>query len=155
MTKSKAAEKNNGHHEEFDRDAMIATAISNSDLEGILDDIQGESEDIEETIGMQRKGVLQTLIHAILKDGDYRQVLLTATFRNEHQAVAWADAINEALRYGASIRPHVDRIIAMGSVGGRLRSEVVQAVSSYTINTPQAGGNKPKWLNRSDRESLS
>lgn len=82
-------------------------------------------------------GVLQTLIHAVMKDADYqfRQVLLTAAFDDKKEGLLAADAISERLRYGVDIGPLISRITAQCGVKGQRVDKILEALTHYTFST--------------------
>lgn len=89
-------------------------------------------------------GVLQTLIHAVMKDADYqfRQVLLTAAFDDKKEALLAADAISERLRYGVDISPLISRITAQCGVKGQRVDKILEALTHYTFSTNYQNGQK-------------
>lgn len=101
----------------------------------------------------QKLGVLQRLVTAVAKDDQYRQILLTAAFENKQEAMLASDAISERKRYGVSIQPIVDRILAQCSVNSNRVNKILEAMSHYTLNTNYAGS-KPFWQKKNENKSL-
>jgi len=93
-----------------------------------------------------QSGVLQRSMTAIDKDEDYRQELKTSFLLSTEEADRVSGAINEALRYGCSLKPIVDWVIARsaGVNGGRLRA-IFETISSTTFTTNYQGTNKKRW----------
>ena len=100
----------------------------------------------------QKLGVLQTLIHAVADDKEYRQVLLLAAFDDKREALLYASAIAECRRYGATIEPLVDRIIAQCSVKGGRVDKVLEAMTHQWIGTNNASFTKKQ---QQKKESLT
>lgn len=101
----------------------------------------------------QKLGVLQRLVTAVAKDDQYRQILLTAAFENKQEAMLASDAISERKRYGVSIQPIVDRILAQCSVNSNRVNKILEAMSHYTLNTNYTGS-KPWWQRKDENKSL-
>lgn len=101
----------------------------------------------------QKLGVLQRLVTAVGKDDQYRQILLTAAFENKQEALLAADAISERVRYGVSIQPIVDRMLAQCSVNSDRVRQILAALSQYTLHTNYTG-QKPYWQRRDENKSL-
>jgi len=101
----------------------------------------------------QKLGVLQRLVTAVAKDDQYRQILLTAAFENKEEAMLCADAIAERKRYGVSIQPIVDRILAQCSVKSDRVNKILEAMSQYTLHTNYTG-QKPPWQRKDESKSL-
>jgi len=93
-----------------------------------------------------QSGVLQRSMTAISKDADYRQELKTAFFLSTDETDKVVAAINEADRYGCSLKPIVDWLIARsaGVGGGRLKA-IFETISHTTFTTNYQGHNKNKW----------
>jgi len=102
----------------------------------------------------QKLGVLQRLVTAVKEDDEYRQILLTASFDSKHEAQMAADAIEERKRYGVSIRPILDRIIAQCSVKGARVNLITDASSRFTLNT-NTGKKLPNWKRQQDNKGLT
>lgn len=100
-------------------------------------------------------GVLQSAMHAESKDEDYRQELKTGFFLSTNESDKVVAAINEAERYGCSLKPIVDWLIARsaGTNGGRLRA-VFETISHTTFTTNYQGKNNNKGWNN-DKSSRS
>ena len=109
---------------------------------------------IQGSVSMGDKlGVHQRIITAVLKDDDYRQLLLMAAFDNKQEALLCADAITERLRYGVDITPICDRVAAQCAVGGARVKEILTAMASYTLHT-NYGGRIPDWKKKQDNKSI-
>lgn len=105
-----------------------------------------------DSIPMQQKlGVMQRLVTSIAKDREYRQLLLTAAFDNKHEANLAADAITERLRYGVTIQPIVDRILAQCAVKGARVHEIAEIMTRYQITHNYGAGNVPNWKKKQDQ----
>ncbi len=104
----------------------------------------------------QKLGVLQTLIHAVMKDADYqfRQVLLTAAFDDKKEGLLAADAISERLRYGVDIAPLITRITAQCGVKGQRVDKILEALTHYTFSTNYQNNQKKGQSNASHRTPL-
>ncbi len=102
----------------------------------------------------QKLGVLQRIVTAVIEDKEYRQVLLTAAFDNKQEALLCADAIAECKRYGVSIEPLIDRVIAQCSVKSGRVNTVLEALTHYTLNTNYGGGKLPLWKRRQDGKTF-
>lgn len=94
-------------------------------------------------------GVLQRAMTAERKDADYRQELKTAFFLSTEESDKVVAAINEADRYGCSLKPIVDWLIARsaGVHGGRLRA-IFETISHTTFTTNYTKANKNHWGNK-------
>lgn len=101
----------------------------------------------------QKLGVLQRLVTAVAKDDQYRQILLTAAFENKQEAMLAADAIAERKRYGVSIQPIVDRILAQCSIKSDRVNKILEAMSQYTLHTNYTG-QKPFWQKKDENKSF-
>lgn len=101
-----------------------------------------------------QSGVLQRSMTAIDKDTDYRQELKTAILQSTDESDKVAAAINEAERYGCSLKPIVDWLIARsaGVNGGRLKA-IFETISHTTFTTNYQGKTKKRWW--SDDKSRS
>jgi len=98
-------------------------------------------------------GVHQRIITAVLKDDDYRQLLLMAAFDNKQEALLAADAITERLRYGVDITPICDRVVAQCAVKAAHIERVLTSMTSYTLHT-NYGGKIPDWKKKQDSKSI-
>ena len=99
-------------------------------------------------------GVLQRMVTAVMTDREYRQILLLAAFDNKQEALLAADAISERQRYGVSIQPILDRVIAQCAVKGDRITKVLSAMSQHVLTTQW--NNSGKSNNSSgDRQALS
>lgn len=101
-----------------------------------------------------QSGVLQRAMTAEIKDADYRQELKTAFFLSTEESDNVVAAINEADRYGCSLKPIVDWLIARsaGIHGGRLRA-IFETISHTTFTTNYTGANKNRWWRKKDDSS--
>ena len=122
-------------------------------LAGLGDDLDKlTAVELDDHVDVEQKlGVLQRLVTAVLDDKAYRQAVLTAHFSNETEAKLCSDAISERKRYGASIAPIVDRVIAQCAVNGRRATQMTEAINSYTLKTNQF---QPKWKKDSDTKGI-
>lgn len=110
--------------------------------------------DIQGSVSFGDKlGVHQRIITAVLKDDEYRQILLMAAFDNKQEAMLCADAITERLRYGVDITPICDRVVAQCAVKGVRVHEILTSMSSYTLST-NYGGRVPDWKKKQDNKSI-
>ena len=118
-------------------------------------DLINESfEDFTGSIPIEGKlGVHQRIITAVLKDNDYRQLLLMAAFDNKQEAMLAADAITERLRYGVDITPICDRVVAQCAVKAAHIERVLNSMSSYTLST-NYGGRMPDWKKKQDNKTI-
>ena len=118
-------------------------------------DVLAESfEDVQGSVSIGDKlGVHQRIITAVLKDNDYRQLLLMAAFDNKQEALLAADAITERLRYGVDITPICDRVVAQCAVKAAHIERVLHSMSSYTLST-NYGGKMPEWKKKQDNKSI-
>jgi len=129
---------------DFQEIARILEGVDNLDSP-----IDASDHDIEPKLG-----VMQRLITAVMKDNDYLQTLLMASFKDERQAGYCADAISEALRYGCNIRPIMNRIYAQCGIRAERALQVLSAINSYTINT-RNNNNLPKWKKDQNRKQIA
>ncbi len=100
-------------------------------------------------------GVLQRIITAVANDKDYRQILLLAAFDNKQEALLASDAITERQRYGVSIQPILDRLIAQCAVKSGRVDKVLSAMTSYTLNTGGFKGKLPFWKKKQENTGIS
>ena len=103
-----------------------------------------------------QQGVLQRAMTAELKDEDYRQELKTAFLLSVEESDKVVAAINEADRYGCSIKPIVDWLIgrSAGVNGGRLRA-ILETISHTTFTTNYTGAKKSHWWDKKQDERSS
>ena len=99
-------------------------------------------------------GVLQRIVTAVGKDAEYRQILLLAAFDNKQEAMLASDAITERKRYGVTIQPILDRIVAQCAVKSDRVDRVLQAMTSYTLNTGFKG-KLPFWKKKQETTGIS
>jgi len=133
-----------------------SAAIAELEKKAALDAQEQADEwiDIQGSVGIEGKlGVHQRIITAVLKDAEYRQLLLMAAFDNKQEALLAADAITERLRYGVDITPICDRVVAQCAVKGVRVHEILTSMSSYTLST-NYGGRVPDWKKRQDNKSI-
>ena len=122
--------QNNGHEELSDKERQEMFAKINSEFEQDSDAYYAE-------VSVEQKlGVMQTLVHAEHKDAKHRQILLTAAFKDESQAMAAADAITERLRYGVTIQPVLDRIVAQCGIRGQRVTELLGGLNKFNQIAP-------------------
>jgi len=97
-------------------------------------------------LSQSQSGVLQRAMTAEIKDSDYRQELKTAFFLSTDESDRVVAAINEADRYGCSLKPIVDWLIgrSAGVHGGRLRA-IFETISHTTFTTNYTGAKKNRW----------
>ena len=118
------------------------------------DALSGMWEEVQGSVPITDKlGVHQRIITAVLKDNDYRQLLLMAAFDNKQEALLAADAITERLRYGVDITPICDRVVAQCAVKAAHIERVLNSMSSYTLST-NYGGRVPDWKKKQDNKSI-
>lgn len=116
------------HNNGFEDIDELKDAIEKNSIEGAFAKIEDFKRDDGiivkslENSNRNQNGILARAMTAIQKDSEYRQELKTATFRTRREAVAAVNAINEKLICGLSIRPNIDKIIALsaGENGYRL-----------------------------------
>lgn len=101
-----------------------------------------------------RLGVLQRIVTAVAKDEEYRQILLLAAFDNKQEAMLASDAITERQRYGVTIQPILDRLVAQCAVKSGRVDKVLQAMTSYTLNTGFRG-KLPFWKKKQENSGIS
>ena len=108
-----------------------------------------------DSTSMENKlGVLQRCITSVVKNDEYRQILLLAAFDNKQEALLASDAISERRRYGVDITPILDRVIAQCAVHADRLNRVLGAMTTYTMNT--GGNNKlPSWKRKQDDRSIT
>jgi len=83
--------------------------------------------DVQGSVSLDGKlGVHQRIITAVLKDDDYRQLLLMAAF---------------------------DNMVAQCAVKAAHIERVLQSMTSYTLNT-NYGGRVPNWKKKQDNKSI-
>src|SRR4030042_3958761 len=102
----------------------------------------------------QKLGVLQRIITASQEDKDYLQALYQGYFENSEQAKLAADAITERQRYGAPIRPILNRVTSQCAVKGNRVDKAVSGVNSHNIFTNRNAG-APGWKRRSDDKTIA
>lgn len=120
-----------------------------------IDDMQDLIEHGSDSYSMQAKlGVLQRIITAVAEDKEYRQVLLLAAFDNKQEAMLASDAITERKRYGVTIQPILDRIIAQCAVKQGRVDVVLKAMTNYTLNTG-FGGKLPFWKKKQESKGIT
>ena len=127
--------------------------MSDETFEAAIKQIDGLKVGYDNMTTGQKLGVLQRLVTAVAKDDQYRQILLTAAFENKQEAMLCADAIAERKRYGVSIQPIVDRILAQCSIKADRVNQILAAMSQYTLHTNYTGS-KPWWQKKDDNKSL-
>lgn len=94
-------------------------------------------------------GVLQTAMRSITEDKDYRQELKTAYWKSPEEARRWVLAKEERERFGVSIRPLVDDLIARkAGVKGSFLHELFTALTHTSFSTNYTGNlnKKNKWF---------
>lgn len=99
-------------------------------------------------------GVLQRIVTAVGKDAEYRQILLLAAFDNKQEAMLASDAITERKRYGVTIQPIMDRIVAQCAVKSGRVDKVLHAMTNYTLNTG-FGRKLPFWKKKQETTGIS
>lgn len=103
--------------------------------------------------GRNNSGVLQRSMTAPTDDKDYRQVLITANWPSMRKGHEWVLAKYEWCRYGLSIAPLVDDLIAMkaGEHGSFILS-IFEALTHTSFTTNYTNRNPVKrlrnWFNR-------
>ena len=131
-----------------------AKRIAAMEAKADADDISDVWENVQGSVTMETKlGVHQRIITAVLKDTEYRQLLLMAAFDDKREAQLAADAITERLRYGVDITPICDRVVAQCAVRGAHIDRVLNSMNSYTLQT-NYGGKIPDWKKRQDNKSI-
>lgn len=98
-------------------------------------------------------GVLQKIITAIVKDDDYRQVLLLGCFDSKQEAMLASDAISERKRYGVDITPIVDRVIAQCAIHADRVEKALKGMTHYNLNNQGGGG--PGWFKKQKDKSIA
>lgn len=141
MKTSETIETGNNGHLDLEKLAEVLGA----------DDKWHEDSDI--TI-QEKLGVFQRLVTAVLKDEEYRQVLLLAIFRDERQANLCCAAIAQCQRYSASISKIVDRVIAQTGIDGRRIKEIILGINTQTFNTNIPAAKLPFWKRKQNNDSL-
>jgi len=136
-----------------DKEATALEEMDDETFEAAIKQIDGLKVGFDSMTTGQKLGVLQRLVTAVAKDEQYRQILLTAAFANKEEAMLASDAISERKRYGVSIQPVVDRILAQCSVNSDRVNKILDALSHYTLNTNYTG-NKPWWQKKDEHKSL-
>lgn len=91
-----------------------------------------------------RTGVLLRLLTAIESEKEYRQALLTASFKDDEEADRAAAAISEAKRFGLSLDPILDWAAARCGVSqhghGKSRAELgIEGLTHSTFTTQRFG----------------
>lgn len=99
-------------------------------------------------------GVLQRIVTAVAKDSEYRQILLLAAFDNKQEAMLASDAITERQRYGVTIQPILDRLVAQCAVKSGRVDKVLHAMTNYTLNTG-FGGKLPFWKRKQEKTGIT
>jgi len=102
----------------------------------------------------QKLGVLQRVVTAVSKNEEYRQILLLAAFDDKQEAMLAADAITERQRYGVTIQPILDRVIAQCAVKSVRVDKILQAMTSYTLHT-NYGQHLPSWKKKQENRNIS
>jgi len=100
-------------------------------------------------------GVLQRAMGAIVDDKDYRQELKTAFWSSPRKARQWVLAKEERERFGVSIKPLVDDLIAQkAGVKGGLLHDIFEALThtSFTTNYTNQKKNSKMPLNRNNND---
>jgi len=131
----------------------VQPEVSDDELDAAFRQVGGVKVGFDSMTTGQKLGVLQRLVTAVAKDDNYRQILLTAAFENKQEALLAADAISERVRYGVSIQPIVDRMLAQCSIKSERVNEILRALSQYTLHTNYTG-NKTWWQKKDDNKSL-
>ena len=90
----------------------VEPEVSDEELEVAFKQIGNLKVGFDSMTQGQKLGVLQRLVTAVVKDEQYRQILLTAAFESKEEAMLASDAIAERKRYGVPIHPIVDRMLA-------------------------------------------
>ncbi len=101
-------------------------------------------------------GVLHRLITAEKDALAYRQELKTAFFLSENQVDNFLAAVSEAKRYGCSLDPLHDWLIAhsAGIKGGRFRA-ILETLSHTTVTTNYTGKEGKRWWRNNDKNKTS
>ena len=131
----------------------VQPEASNDEIEAAFRQIGSMKVGFDSLTTGHKLGVLQRLVTAVAKDDQYRQILLTAAFENKQEALLAADAISERVRYGVSIQPIVDRMLAQCSIKSERVNEILRALSQYTLHTNYTG-QKPWWQRKDENKSL-
>ena len=149
MKVTKVENKDDGHDEkaalaEFERKAV----------EDAAEVIQELTESGSDSYSIQAKlGVLQRVVTAVVKDEGYRQILLLAAFEDKQEAMLAADAITERQRYGVTIQPILDRVIAQCAVKSSRVDKILQAMTTYSLHT-NYGHNLPSWKKKQESKGI-
>ena len=127
-------------------DEAIKEIVKNKGATINVDDISRPDGILTQTPVGGQGGVLHRLLTAIVEDKEYRQELKTAFFLSTQEADKVVAAINERKRYGCSLTPIIDWLLARSAgVHGSRVKDILQALSSTTFNTNYSGGsNKNK-----------
>lgn len=102
------------------------------------------------TMSKAQAGVLRTIISAIDKESDYRELLIRANFMSPDEADRAANALAWANRYGVSIGPILDKIAARCAVKAE---RVEQALAGLTTIRFQTNRGKGKYDNKREKRS--
>lgn len=137
--------------DEKEEEKSIAQTLEEKAAADIIND---GFEDFVGSIPIEGKlGVHQRIITAVMKDAEYRQILLTGAYDNKQEAMLASDAITERIRYGVDITPILDRIVAQCAVKGMRVKEILSSMSSYTLST-NYGGRVPDWKKKQDNKTI-
>lgn len=131
----------------------VEPEVSDEELEVAFKQIGNLKVGFDSMTQGQKLGVLQRLVTAVVKDEQYRQILLTAAFESKEEAMLASDAIAERKRYGVPIHPIVDRMLAQCSINADRVNKVLEAMSHFTLNTNYPG-KKPWFQRKEDTKSL-
>lgn len=138
--------RNNGHK-------SAADIIKEKVFEGVtlqLKDLQRQDGQIAEALDKSSKhhiGVIQSVISAVDKDEEYRQILKLANWKTPEEMDKAVIAISCCLRVGASktLRLILDKITAHSSgINGWLLQKALDALTHQTVTTEEIMNRKNK-----------
>ena len=124
-------------------------------LKGVIPDVEGFLQTGAGSMTSQDKlGVLQRIITAVANDKEYRQILLLSAFDDKQEAMLAADALTERQRYGVTIQPILDRLVAQCAVKSGRVDRVLHAMTNYTLNTG-FGSKLPFWKKKQENSGIT
>lgn len=111
-------------------------------------------------IGDTSKGGMGVLKSLSVASDEVRNILLTANFGSYEEAEKVAGAIAEANRYGCSLDPILDWVVAHCGVVTEQRGRVewlVRAMTRYELNGPNTsqGGRNHWWQSKNTNEQVT
>lgn len=137
----------------------IDEAVEEKVFEGVtinIGELQRQDGQIAEAIdkaSAHNLGVIQTVIHAVNNDDDYRQILKLAIWKNTEEQDKAVNALSICRLTGAkkAMRTILDRITARSAgINGALIHEAFEALTHTTFTQQTLGGSKKRW--HDDRE---